>query len=198
MSVKSLERDAVAFLQSNAEAQSKIAQESVEPLLCAAQTLTDCLRNGGKILVFGNGGSAADAQHFAGEIVGRFLQERGPLAAIALTADTSVLTAIGNDYGYEEVFARQVLGLGKSGDVAFGISTSGNSPNVVKALQVARNNGMKTIALTGSTPNKAAKVADRVLPVESQHTPIIQQIHITFIHLLCLLVEKAVFGKEQS
>ncbi|HNT33921.1 MAG TPA: D-sedoheptulose 7-phosphate isomerase [bacterium] len=196
MSMESLEQDAVAFLRSNAEAQSRIANESVDLLLSVADTLVACIQAGGKILIFGNGGSAADAQHFAGEIVGRFLRERGPLAAIALTADTSVLTAIGNDYGFEEIFSRQVQGLGKPGDVAFGISTSGNSSNVLKALQVARDGGMKTIALTGPLPNRAAETADQVLCVDSKQTPIIQQIHITFIHLLCLLVEKAIFGEE--
>ncbi len=194
--MESLEQDAVAFLRSNAEAQSRIANESVDLLLSVADTLVACIQAGGKILIFGNGGSAADAQHFAGEIVGRFLRERGPLAAIALTADTSVLTAIGNDYGFEEIFSRQVQGLGKPGDVAFGISTSGNSSNVLKALQVARDGGMKTIALTGPLPNRAAETADQVLCVDSKQTPIIQQIHITFIHLLCLLVEKAIFGEE--
>lgn len=155
--------------------------------------LQDALAAGRKLLVMGNGGSAADAQHFAAEIIGRFKMERPALPAIALTTDSSVLTAIGNDYGFEAVFSRQVEGLGLQGDVVFGISTSGNSANVLAALSKARELGCKTIALLGRDGGTIKNVADISIIVPSNDTPRIQEGHITIIHIICDLLEKRIF-----
>lgn len=148
------------------------------------------LNAGGKVLVFGNGGSAADAQHLAGELVGRFAMERRPFAAIALTADTSIITCVGNDYGFDEVFARQVRGLSRPGDVVIGISTSGKSPNVVNALTAAKELGCVTVALIGEARQALAPVSDYVFSVPSTHTPRIQECHGVWVHAYCLLVEE--------
>lgn len=158
----------------------------------AAQTMTHALRRGNKILFCGNGGSAADSQHLAAELQGRFLRERKPLAAIALTTDTSVLTAIGNDYGYEQVFARQLGGLGSSGDVLVAISTSGNSINVVEAAHTARRKAIHVIALTGASGGALADHADIALKVPANRTDLIQEMHIVTGHILCGLVEEAI------
>jgi len=160
--------------------------------------LQDALGAGNKLLVMGNGGSAADAQHFAAEIIGRFKLERAALPAIALTTDSSILTAIGNDYGFDSVFSRQVEGLGRAGDVVFGISTSGNSPNVIAALAKARALGCKTVALTGRDGGTLKTVADISLIVPSHDTPRIQEGHVTIIHILCDLLEKRLFTGNQS
>lgn len=154
------------------------------------------LREGGKLLVMGNGGSAADAQHLAAELVGRFLLERRALPAIALTTDTSILTAVGNDYGFDEVFARQVEALAVTGDLVLGISTSGNSANVIKALTVARETGCQTIGLLGRDGGRIAGMVDLALTVPSQETPRIQEAHQLIIHIVCDLVEKELFGVE--
>ena len=145
---------------------------------------------GGTLLAFGNGGSAADAQHLAAELVGRFERERDAMPAVALTTDTSVLTSIGNDYGYERVFARQVEALGAPGDVAFGISTSGASPNVVRALDAARARGLATVALTGRDGGDARRVADVHINVPSPSAARAQEVHRTIIHALCALIER--------
>nr|WP_096673841.1 phosphoheptose isomerase [Polynucleobacter meluiroseus] len=150
--------------------------------------MTDCLQAGGKIMVCGNGGSAADAQHFAAELIGRFERERQELAAIALTTDTSILTAVGNDYSYEEIFSKQVRGLGKKGDILMGISTSGNSKNVVKAIEAAKKMGMKVIALTGNGGGKIATLLDENdihLCAPSTRTARIQETHLVLLHSLC-------------
>ena len=161
----------------------------VGAIVQAGAALTAAVRGGCKVLAFGNGGSAADAQHFVAELVGRFERERRALAAVALTTDTSVLTAIGNDYGFDRVFSRQVEALGRAGDVALGISTSGNSPNVVRALEAARTRGMVTIALTGRG-GRAAALADVHVAVDEDRTARIQEVHITVLHILCELVEQ--------
>lgn len=155
----------------------------------AAQTIITSLKAGGKLLVFGNGGSAADSQHVAAELVGRFKKERKALAAIALTTDTSIITAIANDYGYDSIFSRQVEALGSSGDVALGISTSGNSANVIAALKAARSNGMKTIGLTGSDGGKMKSECDILIAVGTKDTPRVQELHGTIGHVICELVE---------
>lgn len=150
--------------------------------------MTDCLRAGGKIMACGNGGSAADAQHFAAELIGRFERERQELAAIALTTDTSILTAIGNDYGYDDIFSKQVRGLGKKGDILLGISTSGNSKNVVKAIEAAKKLGITIIALTGNGGGKIADLlgeGDIHLCVPSTRTARIQETHLLLLHGLC-------------
>ncbi len=161
-------------------------------LLHAVDRCVLSLNSGGKLLFAGNGGSAAEAQHFSAEMVGRFLKERRPLPAIALNTDTSALTAIGNDYGYEQVFARQVEALGNAGDVLIVMSTSGRSKNIVQAMTVARAKGVITIALTGSHPRDMGDLADVVLKVPSSHTPQIQEGHLVLGHLLCALVENRI------
>jgi D-sedoheptulose 7-phosphate isomerase len=155
--------------------------------------MVSALRQGRKILVFGNGGSAADAQHFVAELVGRYLVERRAWPAIALTADTSILTALGNDYGFDRVFARQIEAHGQAGDVALGITTSGRSPNVLRALETAKERGLVTIALTGRG-GEAGGLASIHLAVDNDHTPRIQEVHITMLHILCELVEEELNG----
>ncbi len=155
------------------------------------QMVIETLEKGGKILIFGNGGSAADAQHIAAEFVNRFKRERHPLAALALTTDSSILTSIGNDYGYEFVFVKQIEALGKPGDMAWGISTSGNSLNVNLALKKAREMGLKTVALTGGNGGRMIDYADLSIIVPSFNTPRIQEVHITIAHVVCELTEEA-------
>ena len=160
----------------------------------AVTALEEAFAKGNKLLVMGNGGSAADAQHFAAEIIGRFKLERPALPAIALTTDSSILTAIGNDYGFDAVFSRQVEGLAAHGDVVFGISTSGNSPNVKAALETAQAKGCTTIALLGRDGGSIKELADIPLIVPSFDTPRIQEGHITIIHIICDLLEKRLFA----
>jgi D-sedoheptulose 7-phosphate isomerase len=149
-----------------------------------------CLKRGGKLLLFGNGGSAADAQHLAAELVGRYLRERSALPAMALNTNSSCVTAIGNDYSYEQIFSRQIEAFGGREDVAIGISTSGNSPNVIRALQVAKEKGMATAALTGRTGGILRAIADRCLCVPSDETPRVQEAHILIGHVLCEIIEE--------
>jgi D-sedoheptulose 7-phosphate isomerase len=164
----------------------------------AVEIVAAALGGGTKLLLFGNGGSAADAQHLAAELVGRFQNERQPLPAIALTTDTSALTAIANDYGYDEVFARQIRALGRTGDVALAISTSGRSPNVLRATEAARSMGMTTIALTGGDGGALTGLADVSLRVSaSTHSARIQETHILIGHVLCELVERRLFGTHR-
>lgn len=158
----------------------------------AVAAIAEALRGEGKVLIFGNGGSAADAQHMAAELVGRFERERRAFAAIALTTDTSVLTSVGNDYGFDRVFARQVEALGRRGDVAFGISTSGRSANVVTALGAARERGLRTIALTGRDGGDVGAAAEIHINVPDASTARVQEVHRTLIHVICELVENSV------
>jgi D-sedoheptulose 7-phosphate isomerase len=167
----------------------RVLETSLEPVVAAATAIRDALAAGGKLLIFGNGGSAADAQHMAAELMGRFERERAALAAVALTTDTSILSAIGNDYGFDGVFARQIEGLGRPGDVALGISTSGGSVNVIAALEAARSRGLKTIALTGRDGGAAGRIADIHVNVPDDSTARVQEVHTTLIHALCDLVE---------
>ncbi len=160
----------------------------------AYQACLKAYRNQGKILIAGNGGSAADAQHFAGELVSRFYFDRPPLAAIALTTDTSILTAIGNDYGYEDVFARQVQAHGRAGDVFIAISTSGNSPNILKAIAAAKALGLVVIGLTGRSGGKMKSLCDICLCAPSDSTPRIQECHLVMEHSLCACIEDSLFG----
>ena len=162
----------------------------------AARLIIDALAGGGKLILFGNGGSAADAQHIAAELVGRFRRERAPLSAIALNANTSSITSIANDYSYRMVFKRQVAALGKSGDVAVGISTSGNADNVIEAIIAAGKKGIKTVGLTGKDGGKLAGLVDIAIIVPSNETAHIQESHITIGHLLCELVEEALADEE--
>lgn len=162
-------------------------------IIDAARLIAEALKNHCKLLLCGNGGSAADAQHIAGEFVNRFMIERPPLPAIALTTDTSVITSIGNDYDFSQIFSKQVKALGKEGDILFAISTSGNSTNIIKALKVARDMGIKSIGLTGKGGGKMAAVTDILLNVDSNCTPRIQEVHITVSHILCELVDHILF-----
>jgi D-sedoheptulose 7-phosphate isomerase len=159
-------------------------------LIAAVDLCAQSLSQGRKLLFAGNGGSAAEAQHFSAEMVGRFLKERQPLPSIALNTDTSAITAIGNDYGYEHIFARQVQALGQPGDVLIAMSTSGRSKNLVLAMQAAQVQGVKTIALTGKDPRDMGQLADIVLRIPSSHTPQIQEGHLVLGHLLCGMVEQ--------
>lgn len=160
-----------------------------------ATWVANAFGNGGKLLIFGNGGSAADAQHIAAEFVNRFLLERPPLPALALTTDTSILTSISNDYDYSEVFAKQIRALGCNRDIALGITTSGNSLNVVKGLQVSKELGLKAVALAGQDGGQAAKIADLSLVVSSHQVPRIQEAHGLFGHILCELVDYILFKR---
>jgi D-sedoheptulose 7-phosphate isomerase len=169
---------------------SRLVEEAGSKVVDAARMLEGALRNGGKILLFGNGRSAADAQHLAAEFVNRFQIERPPLAALVLSTDTSILTAIGNDYDFREVFAKQVRALGRPGDVAWGISTSGNSPNVVEGLRAARESGLSTLAFSGREGGPVAAQGDIALVVPSANTPRIQEVHITIGHVLCDMVDR--------
>lgn len=164
----------------------------------AAGRVADSLRAGGKVMFFGNGGSASDAGHLAAELLGRYLLERRSLAAACLSDHTSAMTAIGNDYGFDEVFARQVAGLGSPGDVAVGLSTSGNSPNVVRGLEAARERGLVTIAMTGAGGGKLAGLVDVCVRVPSEETPRIQELCMLLGHTLCELVEAELTGPGPS
>jgi D-sedoheptulose 7-phosphate isomerase len=174
-----------AFFEANAE---KVVQ--------AARMIINSIRSGGKVLIFGNGGSAADAQHMAAELVNKLDRDRLPIPAIALTTDTSILTSIANDSSFDECFERQLRALGRAGDLAIAISTSGNSSNVVRAAQAARQLEMKVIALTGRNGGKLAQLADLALIVEASSAQRIQETHITIVHILCELVEDAIYPPE--
>lgn len=180
-------------LHEGANLRLEVAQQCAEPMLVAVGLIEQCLRSGNKLLLFGNGGSAADAQHLAAEFTGRYLKERRALPAIALHTDTSALTAIGNDYGFEQVFARQIEALGRAGDVAIAITTSGRSPNITRAVAACRAAGIKTIGLTSARGHEFAATVDLALVVPSVSTPRIQECHITIGHILCELVEDALF-----
>jgi D-sedoheptulose 7-phosphate isomerase len=180
-------------LKSHCEVMTAIERELAPAIAETVSLLVDAFKSGNKLLVMGNGGSAADAQHFAAEIVGRFKLERRALPAISLTTDTSILTAIGNDYGFDRIFSRQVEAHAVAGDVVVGISTSGNSPNVQLALQLAVERGCRTVALLGKDGGSIKTVSEISLIVPSNDTPRIQEGHIAIIHIVCDLVEKALF-----
>jgi len=167
-----------------------VRRASQADVLRVVDLLAAAFRHGRRVLVFGNGGSASDAQHFAAEFVGRFQKERRAVAAIALTTDTSILTAIGNDYAFDRVFARQIEGLGESGDVAIGITTSGGSKNVVEALTMAKDRGLTTVAVTGRDGGEAGRIADVHLNVPDRSTARVQEVHRTLLHVICELVEE--------
>ncbi|HID03451.1 MAG TPA: SIS domain-containing protein [Desulfobacterales bacterium] len=180
-------------------AKESFVKESSKGLVDLACQMVMTIRQGGKILIFGNGGSAADAQHMAAEFVNRFLLNRRPMAAIALSTDTSIITSIGNDFSFDEIFSKQVQALGKPEDLALGISTSGNSVNVIKAIEAAKAIGMRTAALTGGLAGNGGelgRVADLILNVPTAKTQHIQEVHLWVEHLLCELVEKEIFGED--
>ena len=180
-------------LKSHIDTVNTVGDMLAEPIAECVRLIVSVLKKGHKVLIMGNGGSAADAQHLAAELVGRFLLERKALPAIALTTDTSILTAIGNDYGFDEVFKRQVEALANPGDILIGISTSGNSKNVVRALEAGREIGATTIGLLGRDGGEIGKLVDLALTVSSPDTPRIQETHLFIMHILCDLVEKDLF-----
>jgi len=182
-----------AELKESIEVKNQVIKKLVPQIEQAARWMIESLRNSNKILLFGNGGSAADAQHLAAELIGRYLKDRKSLPAIALSTDTSILTSLSNDYGFETVFARQVEGLAKSGDVAIGISTSGNSKNVLEGLEKAKELGCKTVGLLGCDGGRIGDVVDLSIIVPCKSTPRIQESHITIGHILCSLVEQEIF-----
>ena len=159
--------------------------------IAAAAAMLEVLRGGGKVLVFGNGGSASDAQHFAAELVGRFMRERAAIPALALTTDTSILTAIGNDYSFRQVFVRQIEALGRPGDAALGISTSGESPNVIDGIRTARSRGLRTIVMTGRDGGALGREAEIHVNVPDQNTARVQEVHRTLMHVMCELIESS-------
>jgi D-sedoheptulose 7-phosphate isomerase len=186
----------------------QIARESIEAkraffdsradtVARAAELLIESIKSGGKVLIFGNGGSAADAQHIAAELVNRLNYDRPPIAAIALTTDTSILTSVGNDSAFDDLFERQLRALGREGDIAIAISTSGNSPNVLRAVEAARALGIKTIGLAGRDGGKLAPLVDLAIIVETDSTQRVQETHITIGHILCELIEDALFPQER-
>jgi len=177
------------------EVRARFLKENLPRFIEAIKLVSQAFERGNKLLLFGNGGSAADAQHIAAEFVNRYIIDRPPLPAIALTTDTSILTSVSNDLAFQEIFARQVKALGKEGDVVIGLSTSGNSPNVIKAFEVAKEMGMKTVALTGNDGGMLVKIADVPLIVSSSSTPRIQETHILVGHILCEMVEHQLFFK---
>jgi len=183
------------ILKESIKAKENFVERHLELIIKGTEVLSECIASGHKILIFGNGGSAADSQHIAAEFVNRFMVERSPLPAIALTTDTSIITAIGNDYGFDQIFSKQVEALGKKGDVAIGISTSGNSKNVIKAVKEASKAGLITMALTGRG-GELAECADIIYRVETDSTGRIQEVHITLGHILCELVERSLFFEK--
>jgi D-sedoheptulose 7-phosphate isomerase len=194
-------RDRVSKLIEASIAAKQQLLHSADILLAVSKTsevLIDALKQGNKVLLFGNGGSAADAQHIAAELVGRFAFDRPALPALALSVNSSCVTAIGNDYGFEQVFSRQLEALARPGDVAIGISTSGNSPNVLHALVTAKKIGLHTVALTGRTGGRLSSIADHCICAPSTETPRIQECHILIGHIISELVEREIFHEESS
>jgi D-sedoheptulose 7-phosphate isomerase len=184
-----------AFEESN-RVKEHFVKENIKALLTAAGRMVTCFAGGHKLLIFGNGGSAADAQHIAAEFVNRFSVERRPLPALALSTDTSVLTSISNDYSFDEVFSKQIKALGRKDDIVLAISTSGNSKNVILAVETARDMGLYTVGLTGCGGGELARCCDLALIVDSRATPRIQETHITAGHVLCELVDRTLFPES--
>jgi D-sedoheptulose 7-phosphate isomerase len=188
-----MKEEIAQIFRESADLKLRFIRQNADVLVQVVRMIVAAFKSGNKLLLFGNGGSAADAQHMAGEFVNRFLIERPPLPAISLTTDTSVLTSISNDYGYADSFSKQVKALGKEGDVAFGISTSGAAANVIKAVKVAREMGLKTVGLSGRDGGELAKSVDVAIVVDSQVTPRIQEVHITIGHVICEMVDRMLF-----
>ena len=183
-------------VQASISAKQALADSDLSPVARAAAATVDSVRRGHKVIFFGNGGSSMDAGHLAAELLGRFYYDRPSLGSVALSDNTSAMTAIGNDYGYDQVFSRQISGLGREGDVAVGLTTSGNSPNVVKALEVAREIGMVTIAFTGQAGGRVAEIAEHVFCAPSTDTPRIQEMHMLVGHTLCEIIESELFPRS--
>ena len=189
------ETDIAAHLQRSRDAFDRAINDRrfVASVAAIAGTIAESYRQGGKLLIAGNGGSAGDAQHIAAEFLSRYLLDRQPLPAVALTTDSSALTAIGNDYGFEHVFERQVRALGRRGDVFLAMSTSGRSPNVISALRTAREIGLATVGFTGSTTNEMHGLCDHILTAPTQETALVQQIYLVAAHAICAVVERELF-----
>jgi D-sedoheptulose 7-phosphate isomerase len=190
-----MEDHIVKIFKESSQLKEVFVNENLGRIVRVVDAVTGALKAGNKILLFGNGGSAADAQHIAGEFVNRFIIERPPLPAIALSTDTSVITSIGNDYDFSEIFSKQIRAIGQAGDVAWGISTSGTSPNVIKALDVAKKIGMITIGFTGRDGGDIARLVDYSLNVSSNSTPRVQEVHITVAHVICEMVDFKLFQR---
>jgi D-sedoheptulose 7-phosphate isomerase len=190
-----MEDHIIKIFKESIRVKETFVNENLSKLVTIVEVITSALKAGNKILLFGNGGSAADAQHLAAEFINRFIIERPPLPAIALTTDSSVLTSIGNDYDFSEIFSKQIRAIGQAGDVAWGISTSGNSSNVLKALEIAKKMGIVTVAFTGKDGGSIAKIADFSINVSSSVTARIQEVHITAGHAICELVDIKLFQK---
>ena len=184
----------IQAFEESARIKVKFARENTDKIVEVVQLIAQAFREGRKVILFGNGGSAMDASHIAAEFMNRFLIERPPLPAVTLNSDTALLTCISNDYDFSQVFSKQLSALGHEGDVVIGISTSGNSQNVIKAFEVAKKNGMKTVALTGGTGGKMAGLADYAFIIPTKVTPRIQEAHITLGHTICQLVDEELFG----
>ena len=181
------------FVSESLRVKAQFIEGNKETIAQTAETIAHALRNSRKLLIFGNGGSASDAQHLAAELVGRFGPDRSPLSAISLSTDTSILTALGNDYGFDKIFSRQIAALGQAGDVAIAISTSGNSPNVLEGIDAARSLGLFTVGFTGQTGGKMKDRCEVLFCVPSRQTPRIQETHILLGHILCELVDRHLF-----
>ena len=181
-------------LEKSIQAKRDFVSTQEQELLLLIDWLVTSFERGGKLLVFGNGGSAADAQHLAAEFVNRFLIDRRPLPAVALTTDTSIITSIGNDFSFDDIFVKQIHALGNKNDIALGISTSGNSPNVINGIRAAQEIGMQTAVLTGGNGGRLASIADLVLNVPTEKTPHIQETHVWIEHMICWLVDERMFG----
>jgi D-sedoheptulose 7-phosphate isomerase len=182
----------------SAQIKVRFVRDNIDKIIEVVQLIAQAFREGKKVVLFGNGGSAMDASHIAAEFVNRFLMERPPLPAIALNTDAAVLTSISNDYDFSQVFSKQLSALGHEGDIVIGISTSGNSPNVIKAIDVAKKNGMKTVILTGGTGGKMANMADVAFIVPTKVTARIQETHITLGHAICQMVDEELFGSHSK
>ncbi len=188
----------VRIFRESIQIKEAFLNENLSKIVKVVDAVTAALKGGNKILLFGNGGSAADAQHIAAEFVNRFIIERPPLPAVALTTDTSIITSIANDYDFSEVFAKQIRAIGQPGDVAWGLSTSGTSPNVVKALEAAKKVEMITIGLTGRDGGHIARIVDHSLIVPSNITPRVQEVHVTIAHVICEMVDFKLFQRPES
>ena len=193
-----MEKIILKRFKESSEVKTRFLKENLPQFLEIIKLISHTFEAGNKLFFFGNGGSAADAQHLAAEFVNRYVMDRPPLPAIALTTDTSILTSVSNDLTFNEIFAKQLRALGKEGDVAIGITTSGNSPNIIKAFEVAKEMGIKTVALTGNAGGTAVNMVDFSLVVPSSSTPRIQETHILIGHILCEMVENYLFFKVNS
>jgi len=193
-----MEDHIIRSFKEGSELKEVFLNENLGHVVQVIEAITAALQAGNKVLLFGNGGSAADAQHLAAEFVNRFMIERPPLPAIALSTDTSILTSIGNDYDFSEIFSKQIRALGQEGDVAWGISTSGKSVNVVRGLEMAKKKGLVTIGLTGGDGGDIARIVDHALIVSSRNTPRVQEVHIAVGHVICEMIDYKLFQRPDA